>query len=281
MCFVVNCYRRFHNPGFASALSWKDILPTAACRSQSTRDESSQVEFATPNIPTVKQATIGARVTTAALTFSHGTKPPGHWPPAQGKQSLISSRTGNHSRSPSQRELRSGLRPARGHSRDTPRHATPRHGTANHATPRQARPHHGRPGHATAGQATAQHEAGHWARPRQATPRHSTGQARPGHQATPPGSGSCTRPPAGRHGRPRHGRPRHRASGSCTRPAATPRQATPRQARHGRPRHQERVVHTGAGSRSGRCTGSWARRGNGPANPSDMSPLSWFSARVS
>ena len=69
MGFLVNYRRLFHNPGCpAFALSWKDILPTAAFRSQPTRDESPQVEFVAPNKPTVKQSIFDANVTTAPLT---------------------------------------------------------------------------------------------------------------------------------------------------------------------------------------------------------------------
>ena len=56
MCFMVIYCRVIHNPGCSTLISsWKDILPTAAFRSQCSRYESSQVEFVTPNTSTVKR----------------------------------------------------------------------------------------------------------------------------------------------------------------------------------------------------------------------------------
>jgi hypothetical protein len=56
MCFMVIYFRFIHNPGCSALISpCKDILPTAAFRSQCSCDESSQVEFVTPNTPTVKR----------------------------------------------------------------------------------------------------------------------------------------------------------------------------------------------------------------------------------
>jgi hypothetical protein len=56
MCFMVIYCRFIHNSGCSTLISsWKDILPTAAFRSQCRRDESSQVEFVAPNTPTVKR----------------------------------------------------------------------------------------------------------------------------------------------------------------------------------------------------------------------------------
>jgi hypothetical protein len=69
MRFMVIYHWLFHIAG-CSALndSYMDILPTAAFRSQGSRHESPQVEFGTPNIPTVKQAPFVASVTDAHFT---------------------------------------------------------------------------------------------------------------------------------------------------------------------------------------------------------------------